>query len=172
MIAIAALLAAASPAIARHGGGFHGGGAVHFAAPPARGPAPFRVVAPHRAVTVHAPVVAARPHVVRGRWVGHEAGPHDVRFHVAHPWAAGRYTGGIGRGHAYRIRGWDPGRRTFWFHGAYFGLAAWELAYVDDWDWNRDEVVIYDDPDHEGWYLAYNVRLGTYVHVQYDGIGR
>jgi len=44
-----------------------------------------------------------------------------------------------------------------------------DLAFVNGWDWNSDDVILYDDPEDPGYYLAYNVRLGTYVHVLYIG---
>jgi hypothetical protein len=58
------------------------------------------------------------------------------------------------------MHGGDRGR--FAIGAFFFSVAALDWAYCDD-------IVIYDDPDHIGWYLAYNVRLGTYVHVMYMG---
>ena len=108
------------------------------------------------------------PHVERnGRWVGHDEGRDDPRYHIDHPWEHGRYNGGFGRRHVWRLEGGN--RERFWFSGYYFSVAPADYDDCDDWQWDTDQIVIYQDPDHDGWYLAFDVRLGTYVHVLFLG---
>jgi hypothetical protein len=110
---------------------------------------------------------APHVHPQGDQWIGHDGGRNVARYHQDHVWEHGRFGGEIGRNHIYRIEG--GGRDRFWFGGNFWGVAPYDYDYTSDWLWGSDDIVLYDDPDHPGWYLAYNPRLGTYVHVQYLG---
>ena len=110
---------------------------------------------------------APHVHAENDRWIGHDSGRRDDHYHVDHAWEHGHFEGGIGPRHVWRLRGGRPDR--FSIGAFFFSVAPYDFGYCDGWNWDDDDIVIYDDPDHVGWYLAYNVRLGTYIHVMYLG---
>lgn len=166
----------------QRGGGQHGGAQPAYHGPevggghiPGRGPAPATHIAPKQPVEHRpGPDKAGHPeaphvHAANDQWVGHNAGRHDARYHLDHPWEHGHFPGEIGAHHIWRLEGGGPDR--FWFGGFYFSVAPADIAFVNGWLWTSDDVVLYPDPDDVGYYLAYNPRLGVYVHVLYLGPG-
>ena len=90
----------------------------------------------------------------------------DARYDLDRPYAYGRF-GFLGPRFVFRIEAGGPVR--FRVGGGWFEVAAFDQDYARGWFWDSDNIVINDDPDHFGWYLAYNTRLCTTVHVQYLG---
>jgi hypothetical protein len=159
-----------------HGGGHQAVGGGHI---PARGPAPARASRPapdrppaaaagnHIAADQKGHPEVPHVHAKNDQWVGHGSGPNDANYHLDHPWAHGRFAGGFGPQHIFVLAGGN--RERFWFGNFFWDVSAFDYNIVADWNWAGDQIVIYEDPDHEGWYLAYNPRLGTYAHVEYLG---
>jgi hypothetical protein len=110
------------------------------------------------------------PHVNHNQWYGHDS-PSDPIYFLERPFADGRFDH---PGPNFRYRFWrvDPYRHWFWLpRGFYFEVAAWDWPVFADWCWDcGDDFVVYDDPDHIGWYLLYNMHTGVYIHVQYMGM--
>lgn len=108
------------------------------------------------------------PHVhSNGKWIGHDSGAKDLKYRLDRPWENGHFTAGFGKSHVFPLDGGGPD--LFWFDGFSFSVSPSDQAFCSDWFWSSDQIIVYEDPDHVGWYLAYNVRLGTFVHAMYLG---
>jgi hypothetical protein len=92
-----------------------------------------------------------RAHFVPGRQYPHGRYEHVKQVYVA-------------RSIDYRTRNVVLYDRSNWV------VASYDLDRCRDWQWDRDQVYVYDDDHHPGWYVMYNGRLGRYVHVEFSGV--
>lgn len=163
---VLALVAAAATSLsAQQGRSTHRANGGHIPPPP---PARPRGAKPE-VQTFPGGQVDARPHVDGNRWYGHNDAD-DRRFTLQHPYANGRFAK-IGPTFQYSVARFDGASHRFWLNGGFgFEIAAWDWPFAAGWCWTcPDDIVVYDDPDHPGWYLIYNTETGVYVHAQYVG---
>jgi len=114
--------------------------------------------------------VNSTPHVNNDKWYGHDR-PNDPRYHLAHAFEHGHFEK-FGPSYRYEIVRIDVNARRFWLPGGFFfEVALWDWPICADWCWDcGDDFVIYEDSDHIGWYLLYNIHTGVFVHVLYMGM--
>lgn len=104
--------------------------------------------------------INSTPHVNNDRWYGHDT-PNDSRYRLQHPFEHGRFEH-VGPEYRYSILRIDPNLHRFWLPGGfYFEIALWDWPLCADWCWTcGDDFVVYEDPDHIGRYLRYNIHTG------------
>ena len=134
-----------------------------------QGPSPKRDVHAKPEIERHEGRVNSIPHVNNDHWYGHDK-PNDRRYVIAHPFEHGRFEH-FGPSYRYKVLRFDRDHHRFWFPGGFgFEIAAWDWPLAADWCWDcGDDLTVYEDSDHPGWYLLYNIHTGVYVHVQYVG---
>jgi hypothetical protein len=114
--------------------------------------------------------VNSAPHVRNDHWYGHDT-PTAKRYQLSRPFDHGRFER-FGPSYRYNVVRIDPALHRLWLPGGYFfDIAAWDWPLAADWCWTcGDDFVVYEDVDHIGWYMFYNVHTGLYVHARYMGM--
>lgn len=109
------------------------------------------------------------PHVNENHWYGHDR-PDDPRYVLLKPFLYGHFAH-PGPGYRYEVKKVDIEQHLFWLPGDYeFRVANWDWPIWSKWCTDcGDDFVVYSDPDHKGWYLVYDVDVGSYVHAEYLG---
>ncbi len=92
----------------------------------------------------------------------------DRRFQLDRPFARGRFVRDAGR--RYAVARVDFGAGRVWLADGFgFEIAGWDRSLTSLWNWRADRFAIEADPDHLGWYLLTDLRLGHSVHVLFLG---
>jgi hypothetical protein len=179
LVITAALIAVSIPSqvSAQRGRGGGGGGGRGGAGRLAGAPAAMRPAIPREPAArdgAHAAPMfepshpaATVPYVRNDQWYGHAA-VDDPRLRLASPFQNGRFAL-TGPSHVYALNRVDIGARRIWLPGGQFEIADYDWDVTAPWCWTCDQFVVYADPDHAGWYLVYDVRMGEYVHAQFLG---